>query len=296
MVFNFKLERTDSPRQLEIAVRPRKARKGGGKTQTRAEAEAEAEAVLSGACRSALPRGCEPAQTAGGGAPASAPGLRERDGQPRGPVSGAKPFQLRGRPSRGRRGRGGGSAAAAAREDRYLKDAPHLRQKGAELLEGHLRIELAPQQLLRDALVPVESFLGQAAQQPAQRLGALELGRHAGQQPRPPQPSAAPATAAGRGPKALGEGAGADGGDVPTRGQRWQLPALIRLGYTAELGIQFQKNHFIYADSLHHARAYRKGKNHLAEITGDGELAYESGNLTFGWLHLLRGLAHPLTE
>lgn len=143
-----------------------------------------------------------------------------------------------------------------------LKDAPHLRQKGAELLEGHLRIELAPQQLLRDALVPVESFLGQAAQQPAQRLGALELGRHAVQQPRPPQPSAAPATAAGRGPKALGEGAGADGGDVPTRGQRWQLPALIRLGYTAELGIQFQKNHFIYADSLHHARAFSNSDYH----------------------------------
>lgn len=43
-----------------------------------------------------------------------------------------------------------------------LKDPPHLRQKGAELLRWHLWIELAPQQLLCDAWVPVESVLAQA--------------------------------------------------------------------------------------------------------------------------------------
>lgn len=56
-----------------------------------------------------------------------------------------------------------------------LKNPPHLRQKGAKLLGWHLRIELAPQELLGDARVPVESFLGQAVQQPAQGLATLFL-------------------------------------------------------------------------------------------------------------------------
>lgn len=69
--------------------------------------------------------------------------------------------------------------ARGCREEWYLKNPPHLRLKGAELFNWHVRIELAPQQLLRDARVPVESVLGQAAQQPAQGLAALKLARHA---------------------------------------------------------------------------------------------------------------------
>lgn len=60
----------------------------------------------------------------------------------------------------------------------YLKNPPHLRQEGAELLQGHFRVELAVQQLLGDTGVSVESVLRQAAQQPAQGLRALQLARH----------------------------------------------------------------------------------------------------------------------
>lgn len=91
-----------------------------------------------------------------------------------------------------------GSGLSALRVEQYLKNPLHFRQKRAKLLGRHLWIKLAPQQLLGDAWVPMESVLGQAAQQPAQALAALKFTRHGLLRARPPTTERGRATAAER--------------------------------------------------------------------------------------------------
>lgn len=87
----------------------------------------------------------------------------------------------------------------------YLEEAAHFGAQGAELLRRRLGVELPAQQLLRDVRVAVVGDLGDAAEERAQRLGALGRRRLLGRRHRgegraagSPAPLAATGTAAAR--------------------------------------------------------------------------------------------------
>lgn len=183
-------------------------------------------------------------------------------------------------------GQGALLQAGDYRKELYLKNPPHLCQKGAELLGWHLWIQLAPQQLLCDAGVPVESVLGQCIQQPVQGLAALKLTRrHALRKPRPTTAETCPATVAERCLNSLCksttrklEARFPQGSELAAYSFALQNPS--PQDTSTEISVWFQEDHFASPDPLHHCRAYWKERL-LAEIIGDRVAAYKVGSFNF---------------